>query len=341
MRLALNLGYWTSNPALHFELACEADRLGFHSVWAAEAWGSDCVTVLTWLAAKTARINVGTAIMQIPARTPANAAMTAATLDQLTGGRVLLGFGVSGPQVVEGWHGIPFGQPLQRTREYVHVVRTILERRKPLEFHGEYYDVPLRGGTGLGIPLKLQFKPLRSGIPIYLAANGPKNVALTAEIADGWLPIFFSPKRFDVFKPSLDEGFAQAGPAKAGGAFDIAPTVNVAVGADVTACRNSVKPAMAFYIGAMGARNRNFYYNLVCRYGYEEAAGKIQELFLDGKHAEAAAAVPDALVDEVALCGPPERIAERISTWRDAGVTTLICSTPEIGALRTMAELVL
>jgi len=341
MRLGLNFGYWGSGPADNVAMAQEAERLGYHSIWTAEAYGSDCVTPLTWLAAKTERIKVGTAIMQMPARTPAMTAMTAATLDLLTGGRLLLGLGVSGPQVVEGWHGVPYGKPLVRTREYVEIVRTVLEREQPLEHHGEHYDIPVRGGTGLGKPLKLIIHPLRRDIPIYLAAIGPKNVALAAEIADGWLPVFFSPDRMDVYRESLDEGFARAGGGKGLAKFDIAPTVSVHLGGDVNACRNAVKPHLALYIGGMGARDRNFYYNLACRYGYEEAAGKIQDLFLQGQKAEATAAVPDELVDEVALCGPKERIADRLAAWRSCGITTLICGTSNIEALRVMAELVL
>jgi F420-dependent oxidoreductase-like protein len=341
MRLGLNFGYWGSSPANNVTLAQEAESLGFHSIWTAEAYGSDCVTPLTWLAAKTEKIQVGTAIMQMPARTPAMTAMTAATLDWLTGGRVLLGLGVSGPQVVEGWHGVPYGKPLGRAREYISIVRTILKREKPLEHHGEHYDIPYRGGTGLGKPLKLIIHPLRSEIPIYLAAVGPKNVALAAEIADGWLPVFFSPDRMNIYRQWLDEGFARASDGKNLSNFDIAPTVSVVVGNDVNACRNAVKPHLALYIGGMGAREKNFYFNIACRYGYEEAAHQIQELYLQGKKEEAAAAVPDALVDEVALCGPKERIAERISAWRSSGITTMICGTSSLETLRVMAELVL
>ena len=275
------------------------------------------------------------------ARAPANTAMTAATLDLLTGGRMILGLGVSGPQVVEGWHGVPYGKPLVRTREYVEIVRAILRRDRPLEHHGEHYDIPLCGGTGLGKPLKLILHPLRRNIPIYLAAIGPKNVALAGEIADGWLPVFFSPERMHIFRESLEEGCARADGSKGVPNVDIAPTVQVEMGADVNACRNVVKPTLALYIGGMGARGRNFYYNLASRYGYEEAAANIQNLFLEGRKAEAAAAVPDQLVDEVALCGPRERIAERLDLWRSAGVTTLICGTTKIETVRTMAELVL
>ncbi len=337
LRLGLHLGFLALPPMLHLRLAQEADRLGFHSIWTAEAWGTDSFTPLTWLAARTERIRVGTGVIQIPARTPANAAMTAATLDMLTGGRVLLGLGVSGPQVIEGWHGVPFGKPLLRTREYVEIIRAVLAREFPLEYHGECYDIPLSGGTGLGKPLRLMFRPKRSSIPIYLAAIGPKNVALAAEIADGWLPIFFSPERISVFQSSLEEGFARAPRDRKN--FDIAPMVEVRLGSDLAACRESVKSTLSLYIGGMGAKDRNFYFNLACRYGYEDAARRIQDAFLEGRREAAIAAVPDKLVDEVALCGPRERIADRLEAWRDCGVTTLICATNDIQAVRAMAEI--
>jgi F420-dependent oxidoreductase-like protein len=339
MRLGLNFGYWGSSKGDHVALAREAERLGYHSLWTAEAYGSDCITPLTWLAAKTERIHVGTAIMQMPARSPAMTAMTAATLDLLTGGRMLLGLGVSGPQVIEGWHGVPYGKPLGRTREYVEIVRTILKREKPLEHHGEHYDIPVRGGTGLGKPLRLIIHPLRNHIPIYLAAIGPKNVALAAEIADGWLPIFFSPQRMNVCWEWLDEGFARAGGGKGLQNFDIAPSVIVSMGSDVNECRNAVKPHIALYVGGMGAREKNFYFNVVCRYGYEEAAQKIQGLYLAGKKMEAMAAVPDALVDEISLCGPKERIKDLLAPWRSSGITTMICNTSDPAAIRAISEL--
>jgi len=340
MRLGLNLGYWGAGIADNVDIALEAERCGFHSVWTAEAWGSDAITPLTWVAARTQRIKVGTAIMQIPARTPANAAMTAATLDLLTGGRFLMGLGASGPQVVEGWHGVVYGKLLKRTREYVDIVRMVLRREGVVEYHGEYYDIPVRGGTGLGKPLKLIIHPLRKQIPIYLAAIGPKNVALAGEIADGWLPVFLSPKRMNEFRESLDAGFAKRTDDKSFDDFDIAPTVSVVMGDDVKACRDKVRPNIALYVGGMGARGKNFYNDLACRYGYEEAASKIQDLYLTGRKAEAMAAIPDALIDEVALCGPKERIAELLGAWREAGVKTLICGTGDIHAIRTMAELI-
>jgi F420-dependent oxidoreductase-like protein len=340
MRLGLNTGYSGSRFELDMELIEEADRLGYHSVWSAEAYGSDAVAPLAWIAARTRQIRVGTAIMQVAARTPSLTATTAMTLDQLSGGRFLLGLGVSGPQVVEGWHGVAFGKPLARTREYVEIVRAVWRREKPVEFSGEHYQIPYRGpgATGLGKPLKSILHG-RPDIPIYLAAIGPKNVALAAEIADGWLPVFFSPDRMSVFRDALESGFRAAG-GKSLSQFDIAPTVPVVLGDDVARCRASVKPRLALYVGGMGARGRNFYNDLVSRYGYDEPARRVQELYLSGKKDEAAAAIPDELADEVSLCGPRERIQERLAAWRAAGVTTMICSVSSPAALRTMAELV-
>ena len=342
MRLGLNLGYSGSAMGMDLTLVQEADRLGFHSVWSAEAYGSDAVTPLTWVAARTERIRVGTAIMQIAGRTPVLTATTALTLDQLSGGRFLLGLGVSGPQVVEGWHGVPFGKPLARTREYVEIVRSVWRRERPVEFKGEYYQIPYRGAdaTGLGKPLKSILHG-RPDIPIYLAAIGPKNVALAAEIADGLLPIFFSAQRMKVFREYLDAGFRAAGGGKSLASFDVAPTVAIVPGDDVDRCRAEIKPRLALYVGGMGARGKNFYNDLVSRYGYEGEARRIQDLYLAGKKEEAAAAVPDALVDEIALCGPKERIRERLEAWKTSGITTLICGVKSPEALRLMAELTL
>jgi len=336
MKLGLSLGYAPpgTNPADLFPLVQEAERLGFDSVWVAEAWGTDAVSVLGWLAGRTERMKLGSAIMQIPGRTPANTAMTAATLDLLSGGRFLLGLGTSGPQVVEGWHGQPWGKPLGKTREYVEIVRAAL-RRDVVAHEGEHYRIPWdgQGATGLGKPLKLMLRPLRSEIPIYLAALGPKNVALAAEIADGWLPIFVAPERFDdAFGPSL----AAAPPD-----FEIAATASVFVGDDVAALRDALRPHVALYVGGMGAKGRNFYNSLVRRYGWEEEAERIQELYLAGKQREAIAAVPDELVDAVSLIGPKERIAERLEAWRETPVTTLVLGTTQPEALQTLAELVL
>jgi F420-dependent oxidoreductase-like protein len=333
VRLGYYMGYAPpgTNPLQLIELAREAERLGYDSAWAAEAWGTDAVTVLSWLAATTTKLKIGSAILQMPGRTPANTAMTAATLDLMSGGRLLLGLGTSGPQVVEGWHGQPWGKPLTRTREYVEIVRSAL-RRETLEHSGEHYEIPYAGddATGLGKPLKLMLRPERAEIPIYLAALGPKNVRLAFEIANGWLPIFFSPDRArEAFGFESRDG------------FDIAPSVHVVVTDDLEAGRDVVRPMLALYVGGMGSRGQNFYNRLVRRYGYEEDAERIQSLYLDGKQREAIAAVPDALVDDVALVGPPERIGERLDAWRESGATTLLVSTHDPAALRTMAELVL
>jgi F420-dependent oxidoreductase-like protein len=333
VRLGFSLGFAPpgTNPLELIGLAREAERLGYDSAWAAEAWGTDAVTVLSWLAATTSRIKIGSAVMQMPARTPANTAMTAATLDLLSDGRFLLGLGTSGPQVVEGWHGQPWGKPLARTREYVEIVRAAL-RRETVELHGKEYDIPYcgPGATGLGKPLKLMLRPLRREIPIYLAALGPRNVQLAFEIGDGWLPIYFSPE-----KARTTFGFSERE------GFDVAPSVQVVVTDDVDAGRDAIRPILALYIGGMGARGANFYNALVRRYGYEAEAERIQELYLDGKQREAVAAVPDELVDELALVGSRSRIADRLDAWRESGATTLIVATRDAVALRTMAELAL
>jgi F420-dependent oxidoreductase-like protein len=335
VKLGLNLGYAPpgTNPASLVPLVQTAEQLGYDSVWAAEAWGTDAVTVLSWLGASTSTIKLGSAIMQIPGRTPANTAMTAATLDLMSGGRFILGLGTSGPQVVEGWHGQPWGKPLGKTREYIELVRAAL-RREVVEHEGEHYRIPYDGpgATGLGKPLKLMLRPLRADIPIYLAAIGPKNVALAAEIADGWLPIFVVPERFDdAFGQSL---------AGARDGFEIAATASVLVGDDVQALRDALKPQLALYVGGMGSKGRNFYNSLVRRYGFEADAERIQELYLGGHHRDAIAAVPDELVDAVALVGPKERIRDRLAAWRETPVTTLIVGSPQPEALPVMAELV-
>jgi F420-dependent oxidoreductase-like protein len=343
MRLGLMVGYSGATLQLPLETILEAERLGYHAVWTAEAYGSDAVTPLAWIGALTRTIRLGTAILQMPARTPAMTAMTAMTLDQLSGGRVLLGLGLSGPQVVEGWHGQPYGKPLGKTREYVQIVRQILARTEPLVHQGEHYQVPYQGPktTGLGKPLKSILHG-RADLPIYLAAIGPKNVALAAEIADGWLPIFFAPRHYDtVFGASVQAGFAKAGGDKSLAAFDIAPAVPVVLGEDVDRCRAVVKPHLALYVGGMGAQGKNFYFDLVCRYGYGDAAEQIQTLYLQGKKLEAAAAVPDALIDEVALCGPKAHIAEQLALWRASPITTLNLMQPDLATVRTLAELVL
>jgi len=338
IRFGLNVGYSGAQLAIDMDLVREAERLGFHSVWTAEAYGSDAVTPLAWIGGQTTKIHLGSAIMQMSARTPAMTASTATSLDQLSGGRFLLGLGVSGPQVVEGWHGQPFGKPLTRTREYIEIVRAIWARERPLEHQGEHYQIPYRGpgATGLG-------KPLRSilhgrQIPIYVAATRPKSVAQAAEIADGWLAVWYSPYRTGFYRDALESGFRRAGGGKSLASFDVAPAVTVIQGDDVQACLDFVKPMLALYIGGMGARGKNFYNELACRYGFEAAAKKIQDLYLDGKKAEATAAVPNELADEVSRVGPPARIRDRLGAWRESGATTLICGTRQAEAMRTLVE---
>jgi F420-dependent oxidoreductase-like protein len=336
MKLGLSLGYAApgTNPADLVPVVQVAERLGYDSVWAAEAWGTDAVSVLAWVGASTNTIKIGSAILQIPGRSPANTAMTAATLDLMSGGRFILGLGTSGPQVVEGWHGQAWGKPLVKTREYVEVVRAAL-RREVLEHDGEHYRIPYDGpgATGLGKPLKLMLRPLRAEIPIFLAAMAPKNVALAAEIADGWLPIFVDPERFDdAFGASI---------AGARDGFEIAATVSVLVGDDVDALRDALKPYIALYVGGMGAKGTNFYNSLVTRYGWGAEAERIQELYLGGSQRDAIAAVPDGLVDALALVGPKERIRDRLEAWRETPVTTLVVGSPQPEALEVLAELVL
>ncbi len=341
MRLGLNVGYAGSEIRDHTELVQEAERLGYHSVWAAEAYGSDVVTPLAWYAARTERISVGAGIMQMAARTPAMTAMTALTLSELSGGRFILGLGVSGPQVVEGWHGRPYGKPLGLTREYVAIVRQALAREKPLTHDGHHYQIPYtgEGATGLGKPLRLITHP-RHGVPIYLAAIGPRNVALAAEIADGWLPAFYSPEHAAaVWAEPLAEGFARAGDPGKAERFDVAVAAPVAITEVPEQARWAVKPALALYVGGMGAAGRNFYFDLACRYGFEEAATEIQRLYLDGRRRDAIAAVPDALVDATSLIGPKPRVRERLEAFREAGVTTLVAMTDHPETLRGLAEL--
>ncbi len=335
MKLGLMLGYWMQGPEDPIELVLEAERLGYDSVWTAEAYGSDAFTPLCWMGARTARIKLGTSVVQISARTPASVAMTAATIDHLSGGRLLLGLGVSGPQVVEGWYGQPFARPMARTREYVELVRAMLRREGPLTYPGKHYRLPYDGpgASGLGKPLKLIMQPRRRAIPIYLGAEGPKNVALAAEIADGWLPIFYSPYR----SPAIyAESLKNAKPD-----FDVACMVQVQVSDDVAAALMPVKWMLGFYIGGMGAEQKNFHLNLISRLGFEREAAEVQRLFREGKRAEAALAVPDALADEISLVGPRERIRDRLAAWRESPVQALLLGTRDANALRTLAELVL
>ena len=335
MKLGLMWGYWGALPPPDvIETTREAERLGFDSVWTAEAWGSDAFTPLAWIAAHTSTIKLGTSVAQIAARTPTATAMAALTLDHLSGGRMMLGLGVSGPQVVEGWYGRPATKPLARTREYVEIIRQVLRRDGPLEFDGEFYQHPYRGpdATGLGKPLKAITHPLRADLPIYLGAEGPKNVALAAEIADGWLPLYYSPFHQEVYAPSL------AG-AKPG--FDIVAGVQVNINDDLEAALAPVKMMLGFYIGGMGARGQNYHTRLMARFGYEDAALRIQEAFFEGRRDEAVALVPDEFADAISLCGPPGRIRDRLAAWEESPVSTLLVYSPGLDGLRRIAELVL
>jgi F420-dependent oxidoreductase-like protein len=321
MKLGVHIGYWglglTRQDQL--EIVLEAERLGYDSVWAAEAYGSDAATILGWIAGQTSRIRIGSAIFQMPGRSPAMTAMTAATLDQLSEGRMILGIGSSGPQVAEGWHGQRFGKQIQRTREYVAVVRKALARER-LVFQGETLELPLPDGPGKA--LKLTIAPVQDRIPIYLAAIGPNNTRLAGEIADGWIPTLFSPEHVAEFRPLLEEGADVSG-RSLDGSFDIAPTVNVFITDDLAAARDAMRPFLALYVGGMGSREKNFYNQLVQRYGFEDAAREVQDLYLEGKRDEAMAALPDELIDLVSLCGPPDRVRERLEVFREAGVGTL------------------
>ena len=340
IKLGYNTGYWGSGPPSGaLEGIKEADRLGFDSVWTAEAYGSDAITPLAWWGAQTQNVRLGTGIIQMSARTPSATAMAAMTIDHLSNGRFFLGLGASGPQVVEGWYGQPYPKPLARTREYIEVVRSILKRDKPIDFHGEFYDIPLRGGSGLGKPLKSTVHPLRKDIPIFLGAEGPKNVALAGEICDGWLPLFFSPKEDAFYRKCLAEGFAKSGEAGKSDRFEVASGVMIIPGDDVEACANFVRPFLALYAGGMGARGANFHFEVFARMGYEDVALKVQELYLAGKKEEAAASIPLSMVEDVALVGPMAKIKDEMAKWRETCITTFLISGPP-QVLETYAELV-
>lgn len=337
MKIGLSLRH-SGEPAQLAGLARRAEEIGVDSVWVQEAYGSDAVSVLGNLAGATIRIGLGAAVLQMPARTPAATAMAAMTLDHLCAGRLSLGLGTSGPQVAQGWHGVPFDSPLGRTREYVDIVRRVVARQEPLSLRGRHYPLPLPGPDGRpsAPALRSSLRPLRPRIPVLLASNGPRNVALTAEIADGWLPAFFAPGHRHVYDKLLAPGLARRAPEL--GPLRIVATVHVAAGPDLDACRDALRPAFALYIGGMGGRGRNFYTDLVARLGYERDASRIQDLYLDGHRAEAAAAVPDALLDELALVGPPARIRDRLDAWRSAGVDVLTLKTTDIALVRTLIE---
>jgi F420-dependent oxidoreductase-like protein len=340
MKLGMSTGYWGSGPpAGAADAVVEADRLGFDSVWTAEAYGSDALTPLAWWGARTTNIKLGTAIMQISARTPAATAMAAMTIDHLSEGRFLLGIGASGPQVVEGWYGQPYPKPLARTREYIEIMRRIIGRAEPVAFDGEQYQLPHRGGTGLGKPLKSTIHPFRTDIPIYLAAEGPKNVALAGELCDGWLPLFFSPKEDAFYRRCLAEGFAAAGdPAKAE-RFEVPAGMHIVPGDDVERCADAIRPMLALYAGGMGARGANFHFDVFARMGWEAEATKIQDLYLEGRKKEAIASVPLAMVEDVALVGPVDKIRGELEQWRETCLTTMLVSGPK-EALGFYAELI-
>ena len=341
LKLGLNVGYWAGGPPPGAsESVQEAERLGFDSVWTAEAYGSDALIPLAWWGSSTEQIKLGTAIAQISARTPAATAMAAMTLDHLSQGRLILGVGVSGPQVVEGWYGQPFAKPLARMREYIGILRDIWARQGPVTNEGPHYPLPLPDGTGLGKPLKSSIHPLREEIPIYLAAEGPKNIAMAAELCEGWLAIFYSPHHEDLYREALDEGFAREGARHSREDFEVAATVPLIVTDDIEAAANMIRPMYALYFGGMGAKSANFHANVPIRMGYEADVRKIQELYLDGKKEEAAAAVPQKLIEELTLIGPKEKIRDELEAWRESSVTTLLIGgDPE--TLRTAAELVL
>ncbi len=346
LRLGLNVGYWSGGPPPGTaEAIAEAERLGFESVWTAEAYGSDALTPLAWWGASTQTLKLGTGIVQISARTPAATAMAAMSLDHLSNGRLILGLGVSGPQVVEGWYGQPFAKPLARTREYIGILREIWARQGPVTNEGPHYPLPLgegrdrAGATGLGKPLKSSIRPLREDIPIYLAAEGPKNIALAGELCDGWLALFYSPQHDDFYREALNEGLSRPGARRTQQDFEVAATVPLIVTDDVEQAADALRPMYALYFGGMGAKSANFHANVAIRMGYEREVAKIQELYLDGHKDEAAAAVPTKLLEQLTLIGPKDKIRDDLEAWRESIVTTLLISG-DPGTLRTAAELV-
>jgi F420-dependent oxidoreductase-like protein len=342
MKLGLQLGYWGAQPpAGARELVQEAETLGYDSVWTAESWGSDALTPLAWYGSATTRIRLGTDLMQLSARQPTAAAMAALTMDHLSDGRFVLGLGVSGPQVVEGWYGMPFSKPLARTREYVSIIRAVLAREERVTSPGPHYPLPYPGGVGLGKPLRSIVHPRRADLPIIVGAEGPKNVALAAEIADGWFPIFYSARHEQRYVDALEEGWARPGARRGPHDFEILPTVTVMVDADVERAADALKPSIALYVGGMGAREMNFHFDVFCRLGYEAEARKIQDLYLEGRKDEATAAVPRRMVEEIALIGPKEKIRDDLEAWKASRVTTMLIGAHDPRVMRLMAELVL
>ena len=342
MKVGTTVGYWSAGPPQGAaEVFTLVDDLGFDSVWTAEAYGSDALTPLAWWGQATSRVRLGTGIAQLSARPPTTLAMAAMTLDHLSGGRVVIGVGVSNPQVVEGWYGEPYPRPLERTREYLDVMRAVIAREGPVTYQGRQYQLPFPGGTGLGKPLKSTLHPLRTEIPIFVAAEGPKNVALAAEIGDGWLPMFFSPRANDFYADALAQGFAVPGARHTADTFEVTGgPLAVVVDDDVERAADHVRPVLALYIGGMGARNVNFHHDVFVRMGYEAVAAKIQNLYLDGDKAGAAAAVPTQLVEDVALVGPLAKIRDDLALWKETVLTTMIITT-DPRHLPTLAEYVL
>jgi F420-dependent oxidoreductase-like protein len=341
LKLGLNTGYWAGGPpAGAAEAIAEAERLGLDSIWTAEAYGSDGLTPLAWWGASTEKLKLGTAITQMSARQPAATAMAAMTLDHLSGGRFILGLGVSGPQVVEGWYGMPFAKPLARTREYIGILREIWAREAPVTSDGPHYPLPLPGGTGLAKPLKSSIHPLREDIPIYLGAEGPKNIALAAELCDGWLAMLFSPEHEDLYRTSLEEGWGRDGAHRGPADFEVAASVPFIVTDDVEAAVDSLRSYFALYFGGMGAKGVNFHANVAIRMGYEREVEEIQELYLGGKKDDAAALIPRELIEKLALLGPADKIRHDLEAWRESIVTTLLV-TGEVETVRAAAELVL
>ncbi|MCB0968309.1 MAG: LLM class F420-dependent oxidoreductase [Ilumatobacter sp.] len=342
LKLGLSTGYWSSGPpAGAAEAVLEADKLGFDSVWTAEAYGSDALTPLAWWGSQTQNIRLGTSIVQMSARTPAATAMSAMTMDHLSGGRFILGIGASGPQVVEGWYGQPYPRPLERTREYVQIVRDIVRREAPVEFHGKHYDLPYTGDDGLGIgkALKPTVHPFRPEIPIWLGAEGPKNVSLAAEIGDGWLPLFFSPKEDAWYRERLQVGFDASGEAGKADRFEVASMLTVIPGDDAEECANLMRPFIALYAGGMGAKGANFHFDVFDRMGWGGVATEIQELYLQGKKNEAAALIPLEMVEDVALVGPPDKIKDEMAKWKETCLTTVLLSA-RADQLEMLADLI-
>jgi F420-dependent oxidoreductase-like protein len=341
LKLGLNTGYWAGGPPEGVtDTIAEAEKLGFDSIWTAEAYGSDGLTPLAWWGSETQKLKLGTAITQMSARQPAMTAMSAMTMDHLSGGRFILGLGVSGPQVVEGWYGMPFAKPLARTREYIGILRDIWARKGPVTNDGEHYPLPLPGGTGLGKPLKASIHPLREEIPIYLGAEGPKNIALAAELCDGWLAMLFDPRNPGYFEDALNDGFSREGARRSKEDFEVAATVPLIVTDDVEAAADMLRPFYALYFGGMGAKGKNFHANVAIRMGYEEMVDKVADLYLDGKRDEAGAAIPTELIDKLSLIGPKEKIRDDLDAWRESLVTTLLIQG-DVNTVRTAADLVL